>query len=400
MTLESAFTIVKRILALAFVLGLASITLPTAHAQRFSVVHNFLGSSDGGYPLAGLTVDPAGNFYGTASDDGAYAAGLVYKITPGGVQTVLYNFAGGNDGFRPESSLLRDAAGNLYGTTLQGGTSNAGTAYVVTSAGKETVLYSFSGTSDGGSPLAALAMDSAGNLYGTTTAGGSNNNGTVFELVRPQKGGQWKEKVLHSFGASADGGTPIAGVTLDAAGNLYGTASVGGKFGYGRVYELLSKSKWKEQVIHDFQLGNDGGTPYAGLVFDGAGNLYGGTTSGGKRAGGTIFQLTPSNGEWKFNLVVALSGWEISGPFRNLYVDASGTIYGTTHCDGKAEAGTAYRITRSGNKWDYHSLHVFTGGADGLYAYTNLVLDKKGNVYGTTYEGGANGHGVLFRIKP
>ena len=219
-------------------------------------------------------------------------------------------------------------------------------------------------------------------------------------MVRPQKGGQWKEKVLHSFGASPDGATPFAGVTLDAAGNLYGTASAGGKFGYGSIYELLSKSNWKEQVIHDFEMGNDGGTPYAGLVYDGAGNLYGGTVSGGKRAGGTIFQLTPSNGGWKFNLVVALSGWEISGPFRNLYVDASGTIYGTTHCDGKAEAGTAYEITRSGNKWNYHSLHVFSGGADGLYAFTNLVFDKKGNLYGTTNMGGTNGHGVLFRIKP
>ena len=402
MKLESILATNNRLLTLAFALVLGAVANPSAQSENFKIVHNFLGSSDGGYPLAGLTIDSAGNLYGTASDDGSSAAGLVFKFNPHGKETVLYNFAGGTDGSRPESSLLRDATGNLYGTTFSGGVSNAGTVFKVTAKGKETVLYSFAGTTDGGSPIAGLARDSAGNLYGTTTLGGANSQGTVFELVRPtNKGGQWQEVVLHNFGQSTDGTTPIGGVTLNATGNLYGTTSTGGQYGYGTIFQLTtSKSGWTEQILYDFQMADDGGTPYAGLVMDGSGNLYGGATSGGKRAGGTIFKLTPSSKGWKFHVVYALSGWVISGPFRNLFVDGAGNIYGTTHCDGVNEAGTAFRLTPSGKGWAYHALHVFTGGKDGLYAFTNLVLDSAGDVFGTTNMGGTNGHGVLFKIKP
>jgi uncharacterized repeat protein (TIGR03803 family) len=186
--------------------------------------------------------------------------------------------------------------------------------------------------------------------------------------------------------------------------NLYGTTSVGGADGYGTVFELSpSKSGWKESILYNFQLQNDGGVPYGGLVFDHSGNLYGAATdggAGGTNGGGTVFELTHSAGGWQFNVLNSLSGWGISGTFRNLLLDGSGNIYATTHCDGTYSAGTVYQLTKSGGVWTYVPLYTFTGGTDGLYSFSNLVLDSKGNLYGTTAEGGANGAGVVFKIKP
>jgi uncharacterized repeat protein (TIGR03803 family) len=291
-----------------------------------------------------------------------------------------------------------DAKGNLYGTTYGGGTGTGGTVFEVTRYGKEILLYSFPGGTDGAFPEAGLVMDAAGYLYGTTTAGGANGNGTVFKLWRT--GGVWKEKVLYSFGSGTDGAIPVAGVTVDAAGNLYGTTSAGGTYGYGTVFRL-SKYR-KEHILHNFRLKGDGGVPYAGLVFDQSGNLYGATTSGGNGAngGGTVFELTHSNGRWTFAVLYRLSGWTISGPWRNLFLDASGNIYGTTHCDGANRAGTVYELTPSGGTWTYKKLYVFTGGSDGLYSIGNPVFDNQRNLYGTTEDGGVNGYGVVYKIKP
>jgi uncharacterized repeat protein (TIGR03803 family) len=259
------------------------------------------------------------------------------------------------------------------------------------------VLYSFAGGTDGANPEATLVMDAKGNLYGTTTAGGSDGNGTVFELVK--RSGKWTEKVLYSFGSGTDGATPVAGVTLDAKNHLYGTTSVGGTYGYGTIFELThSTSGWIEHTLYNFQNGDDGGTPYAGLILDGKGNLYGAATSGGTGAGGTIFKLARSKGGWTFSVLYGLTGWSVSGPFRNLMLDASGNLYGTTHCDGANSAGTVYELINSGGTWTYNSLYVFTGGSDGLYSFSNLVFDKHGNLYGTTNQGGANGSGVVFKI--
>jgi uncharacterized repeat protein (TIGR03803 family) len=245
-----------------------------------------------------------------------------------------------------------------------------------------------------------LTRDKAGNLYGTTTAGGANGNGTVFELSN--KGGVWTEQVLYSFGTDGDGATPVAGVTLHK-GDLYGTTSAGGSAGYGTVFQLTkSQSGWAETVIYNFQMQSDGGIPYAGLTFDRAGNLYGAATEGGNGsdAGGTIFELAPSNGGWTFTVLYSLPGWGISGTFRDLYLDASGNIYATTHCDGTYESGTVYELTLSNGTWTYNSLYVFTGGSDGQYSFSNLVFDKQGNLFGTTNVAGANGFGVIFEITP
>jgi uncharacterized repeat protein (TIGR03803 family) len=265
---------------------------------------------------------------------------------------------------------------------------------------KETVLYSFAGGTDGAVPQAALIMDAAGNLYGTTSAGGPAGNGTVFELIAPKKkNGKWTEKVLYRFGAGTDGATPLSAVTMDAAGNLYGTTSMGGAYGYGTVFQLTPGSTWKETILHSFQNGNDGSIPYAGLISDAAGNLYGGTTQGGSAGGGTTFELSGGVGHWTLTTLVSQAGWGISGSFRDLLLDESGVIYGTTHCDGDYVAGTLFKLTPSGQGWTYKLLYTFTGGSDGEYTISNLVM-KNGKLYGTTIGGGANDAGVIYSFKP
>jgi uncharacterized repeat protein (TIGR03803 family) len=222
----------------------------------------------------------------------------------------------------------------------------------------------------------------------------------VFELVAPnKKNGKWKEAVLYSFGAGTDGATPVSGVYLDAAGNLYGTTSLGGAYGYGTIFQLTPGSPWTETVLHSFQNTDDGAYPYAGFVSDAAGNLYGAATQGGTAGGGTVFELTPSNGDWKFSVLASIPGWGISGSFRDLLLDDSGNIFGTTHCDGDDSAGTVFELSPSGNSWTYTLLYTFTGGSDGQFTISNLVL-KGGKLYGTTIGGGANGAGVIYKLTP
>lgn len=382
-----------------FCAGISLSLVSPGRAQSFSVIHNFAGN-DGSGPLAGLAMDAKENLYGTASSGGVYGDGVVFKASRNGAEMVLHSFGHGTDGSTPESSVILDAAGNLYGTTYVGGTFSSGTVFRISPKGTEAVLYSFGGGADGANPIAGLAMDKGGNLYGTTSAGGTFNAGTVFK-VSPTG----KHAVLYNFGQGVnDGSTPVAGVTLDPKGNLYGATSVGGAAGYGTLFELTpSGTQWKEVTLHQFEMQSDGGTPYAGLIFDLAGNLYGAATQGGDGSGGggTVFELTPSAGGWSFHVVYGLAGWNISGTFRDLlYDNSTGTLYATTHCDGTYDSGTVYELTSSNGTWLYTQLYTFTGGSDGLYSFSNVVLDKAGNLYGTTNLGGANGMGVIFRVKP
>jgi len=387
--------------AFAFVLGLAASSVPAAQAQTFGVFHNFSGASDGANPLNGLVADASGNLYGTASSGGASSNGVVFQLDSAGVETVLHNFNGGADGQSPQGVLIRDKAGNLYGTTMYGGANGAGTVFRVGSTGQETVLYSFTGAADGAYPQAGLARDASGNLYGTATAGGADGNGVVFKLTPPKrKGAAWGQQVLYSFGTGVDGAVPVAGVTLDAAGNIYGTTSAGGANTFGTVFQLTpSGSGWTENILHDFQNVDDGGVPYAGLISDKAGNFYGAATEGGTGGGGTIFELSPAQSGWTFTVLYTIPGWGISGAFRDLILDASGNLYGTTHCDGTYSAGTVYKLTPASGSWGFTSLYVFTGASDGLYSYSNLVFSH-GSIYGTTNQGGANGLGVVFKVVP
>jgi uncharacterized repeat protein (TIGR03803 family) len=389
----------------------------TAHSQTYSVVHRF-SYTDGANPLAGLIV-VGGNLYGTTNQGGSVGAGTVFEINSAGEETVLHNFTGEADGGYPEGALVL-VGGNLYGTTSGGGANGAGTVFEVTlksgtlcgvsasggsscgatTPGVETVLYSFTGKADGTTPESALVADSNGNLYGTTNAGGTNDLGAVFELVRPTTvNGSWTQKVLYSFGTGTDGASPVAGVTFDAAGNLYGTTSAGGASGNGTVFQLTpSQSGWAEHVLYSFQQESDGGVPYAGIVVAG-GKLYGATTDGGdsgQNGGGTVFELTPSNGSWNFTVLYHIPGWGISGSYQNLLVSGS-TIYATTHCDGTASLGTVYELTSSGGTWTSTSLHEFAGGTDGTYSFSNLVLSG-GALYGTTKIGGNNDYGTVFKV--
>jgi uncharacterized repeat protein (TIGR03803 family) len=380
--------------------GIAAASPLAAQAGTLTVVHNFTGGSDGGNPVDGLMMNAKGVLFGTTSSGGAYGQGTVFKVTAKGAQKVLHSFQGGSDGATPNGGVIEGAGGILFGTTTGGGESGAGTVYSL--HGKaETVLYSFAGGSgDGSTPEAGLVLDKTGNLYGTTNAGGASGSGTVFELVAPKSGSTvWTEKVLYSFGGSGDGAAPVARVMFDSAGNLYGTTSYGGSAGNGTVFELQPGTPWKETVLHSFQNTDDGNTPYAGLVADASGNLYGAATAGGVSGGGTIFELSPSNGGFTFTVLGSVPGSGVSGTFRDVLVQPNGVIYATTHCDGEYGSGSIYELTQSGGTWTYTALYNFTGGSDGLYSISNLVL-KSGKLYGTTIGGGAKGYGTVYAFQP
>jgi uncharacterized repeat protein (TIGR03803 family) len=369
-------------------------------SPNFQVLYTFQDGTDGGNPFAGLTADSSGNLYGTTSSGGSgYGTAFELKNAAHGYKyVVLHTFAGGNDGANPYARLILGTGGKLYGTTVNGGSGGAGTVFELL-PGKtprnERVLYTFTQSAQGANPSAGdLTIDANGAIYGTTQNGGAFGQGTVFKLS-----GAHKEKVLYSFGATASDGTqPYAGVTFDRAGNIYGTTSLGGE-GYGTVFELTpSKSKWIEQTIHTFGNVTDGGTPYAGLSFDAQGNLFGSTTQGPGDGGGTFFELTPSGKSWSFNTIYSLSGWGISGEFRTAYLDPNDNIIGTTHCDGQYSSGSVYELQRSGSTYNYVDLYDFTGGTDGQYVFSNPAFDAKGDIFGTTNVGGS-GYGVVWEVR-
>ncbi len=422
-------------LALAIVFAMAA---QAAWAQTYSVLHTFYRSSDSGFPYAGLTMDKAGNLYGTAyanfvCNGGYECYGIVFKLSNKGggwIFTPLYTFTGGADGSNPFGGVTIGPDGALYGTTTGAFTSN-GTVFRLApplSACKsvscpwiQTVLYRFSGGNDGAFPYGNLIFDAAGNLYGTTFGGGTSGNGTVFKLTH--SGGSWTESVLHSFYGGTDGATPESGLVFDKAGNLYGTTYAGGhsgcssNYGCGTVFQLTPAGDgWTENIIYYFQGKPDGDAPYAGLIFDGSGNLYGVASADGPNGGGTVFQLAPSNGAWTFNLLYALSGNSGSGtpnpgPRGSLVMDAAGNLYGVTIQDGGKNTGTAFELTPSNGGWAYNQLYLFCkNGApcpDGAWPWAGMILDGKGNLFGTAIAGGygdgncsGGGCGVVFEITP
>jgi len=382
---------------LVLVLAISLVLVQSAQAQSFSVIHNFTGGADGANPLNGLMMGAAGYMYGTTSAGGAHNNGTVFRIAPTGILQTIYAFEGGADGSAPQSFLIEDSQGRLYGTTSAGGAYGGGTVFRITNNTK-TILHSFGSGTDGSTPLGGLVFDGAGNLYGTTSAGGANGNGAVFMLS--PSGIILRETVLYSFGTGTDGAVPYAGVTLDSAGDVLGTTSAGGTGGYGTIFELNKQLSWAETIVYNFQNQDDGGVPYAGLIADGHGNFYGAATEGGSQGGGSIFELTPAGSGWNFTAIDSLAGWGISGTFRNLLLSSSGTLYATTHCDGEYDAGTVYELTPAvGGTWTYTQLYTFTGGTDGLYSYSNLVTFAN-RFYGTTNQGGAYGYGDVFAVFP
>jgi uncharacterized repeat protein (TIGR03803 family) len=264
-------------------------------ANQETVLYSFTGEAGGCDPLGGVVSDSSGNLYGATGFCGSAGYGVVYKLDTSGHETVLYSFTGGADGAWPYAGVIRDPAGNLYGTTVEGGVSGGcygsgcGVVFKVDPAGQETVLHSFTGA-DGGLPEAGVIRDSAGNLYGTTQTYGTTQNGFGAGVVfRLDKAGQ--ETVLYTFTGGADGNQPYAGVVRDAAGNLYGTTYFGGTAGLGVVYQVDTSGQ--ETVLHSFTGGADGGKPLAGLLRNSAGNLFGTTSLGGKKGAGVVFQRPP-----------------------------------------------------------------------------------------------------------
>jgi uncharacterized repeat protein (TIGR03803 family) len=370
------------------------------------VLYSFQGGSDGSSPLSGLISDSAGNLYGTTLTGGTNGLGTVFELihsNGGWTEKVLHNFNyNGTDGFTPLAGLIFDKAGNLYGTTVGGGSNGWGTVFELTPSNgswTETILNNFSNF-DGSSPTGGLIFDNSGNLYGTTLYGGTNSDGTVFELT--PSNGSWTETVLHSFTGS-DGMYPDtyhAALIFDKAGNLYGTTEEGGSNGYGTVFELKpSNGRWTESVLHSFPLtAGDGSSPLGGLIFDNSGNLYGTTLYGGTNSDGTVFELTPSNGSWSETILHSFTYDDGSEPAAALIFDNVGNLYGTTNTGGSNGYGTAFKIDTTNQET---VLQSFGAGTDGKYVQgSSLVMDSTGNLYGTTSGGGTANDGVVFEITP
>jgi len=402
--------------AISAFIAVTAVATPSADAQTFTIIHTFTGQHDGENPIAGLTIGGSGTLYGTTSQGGLGDGGVVFKMTltaGGWVLVPIYEFARENDGSDPWAGVTIGPNGALYGTTQSGGPAGYGTVFELAPPPRvcsrvlcywnETVLYRFMGGSDGSGPaFGNLAFDQAGSLYGTTLYGGGTGCsgqgcGVVFELI-PSPGGQWTESILHSFGSRNDGQNPLGGVIFDMAENLYGTTSQGGSDAGGTVFELIpSSGTWLENILFDFETGNGcdddtGCAPAGTLIMDQFGSIYG-TAQGGS---GAAFELTPSNGNWNFS---ALSSF-CCQPVAGLTMDAAGNVFGTAISGGAYGYGMLFKLTNSSGLWTIADLHDFTDGSDGAAPYGAVVLDASGNLFGTAYEGGAYGDGVVWEMTP
>jgi uncharacterized repeat protein (TIGR03803 family) len=422
-----------------------------AAAQTETVLFNFNNKSAGYAPAAGLIFDAHGNLYGATTGGGANGVyGAVFELSPaeggGWTEKILHSF-NGKDGYAPQFSLIFDSAGNLYGTTLYGGlptkncSKGCGIVFELTpttgGGWKEKVLHNFNGP-DGLNPSSGLIFDAAGNLYGMTALGGHGECiygtgyppgcGTVFELT-PTVSGNWAERRLHDFSNDGQDGTdPYGGLSFDASGNLYGTTSLGGSgyclggqiqhdVGCGTVFELTPTVSrgWAENILYNFT-GNDvdGQNPNAGVILDAGGNLYGTTFFGG--AGGLclndiadcgiVYELSPSvGGPWTETVLhsFSLSYTDGENPSGPLIFDASGNLYGTTYAGGAyGFSGTVFELTpAAGGTWNEAILHSFGNPlTDGHYPNAGVIFDAAGNLYGTTAAGGTHDDGTVLEITP
>ncbi len=323
-----------------------------------SPLYEFRGGSGGAYPSSSLVIGPDGALYGTTT-------------------------GGGNSG-------CFDGCGTVYKLTPP-----ASFCHSVSCPWTETVLYRFNSTNDGCQPqLGSLVFDRAGNLYGTTPYCGADGKGVVYELSR--SGGSWTETILWNFTGGNDGGEPQGSLLIDGAGNLYGTASRNGANNEGLVYELSSSgSGWNLSPVYVFNGTTNGYQPWAGLAMDAQGNLYGSTSLGGANNGGTAFELSPSAGGWTYTVMKSFEA--SSGPTDSPTLDAAGNVY--LGCSNCGIAGSAVQLSNVGGVWNSNLLHGFRGDT-GAYPSGSLVLDASGNVYGTTNQGGANNYGVIYQIAP
>jgi len=396
-------------LALAVVIFPAWGAPQPAHAEKFKVLYAFPGGTNGSTPAGKLILDASGNLYGTTEYTRAQYTGYgtVFKLDSTGKETVLYVFTGGADGAWPYGGLVQDAAGNLYGSTTQGGNPSCGdgcgVVFKLDTSGKETVLYQFSGGSDGANPNGDLVRDKAGNLYGTAYWAPYGGAGAVFKV--DEKG---NETVLHEFAGLPDGATPLSGLFRDGKGNLFGTTIGGGggacEGGCGTVFKVSKTGE--ETIVYRFLASPDGAFPYGGLIPGTTGNFYGTTYNGGDPACndlgpgcGTVFEVSAAGRE---KVLYRFHQKKKEGyPWGGLVRDASGNLYGTTAGNllfGQATLwGSVFKLDPQGKET---VLHHFTGGIDGCAPIASLTLDSAGNLYGTASACGAYGNGVVFQIVP
>lgn len=403
----------------------------SCQAQRGRVLYSF----DGRYFLnSNLVFDQAGNLYGTNAG-GLCTSGSVFELKPAQDNTWteqdLYVFCSkGNceDGSMPQGGVTVDSAGNLYGTATCGGSRNSGVVFELTPGNggwTEKVLHNFGNGKDGARPYGGVIMDAAGNLWGTTSAGGVNNGGTVFEMSKAANG-TWTEKMLYSFKRGPTGyvSGPLSGLVMDAAGNIYGTTYGGGpqnsncdptENSCGRVFELMPEGngKWAEETLHNFR-GPDGANPFAGVILDGAGNVYGTTYWGG--AGqcedaygivigcGVVFRVSASqNGKWTETILHSFveNGFDGTNTFAALTMDTAGNLYGTTIYGGTRDGGTIFKMTkRSDGVWAERVIYNFGRYGDGADPEAAVIFGANGNLYGTTLLGGQYGDGAVFEVDP
>lgn len=381
-------------LVFAILLAFAIVTAP-AQAATYKVIHTFNGV-DGSLPKASLIMDAAGNFYGTTYAGGAFGWGTVFKLDPAFNETVLYSFTGYADGGGPVANVIRDSVGNLYGMTFWGGDPYCycGTVFKLDGSGNLTVLLTFTGSFDGSDPLGGLIRDAAGNLYGTAATGPGASAGNVFKLDTAGN-----ETVLHTFGQLGDGNGP-RGLIVDRAGNFYGVTGGGGQYNGGIVYKL-DINTGSETVLYSFGGGADGALPWGGLILDDLGNLYGTTNQGGAYGRGTVYKLDPAGNE---TVLYSFTGKGADGqyPYGSLLRDSAGNLYGTAssgadnYCKvGVLGCGTVFKLDTTNH---LIVLHRFRG-TDGAHPWAGLIRDSAGNLYGTAKSDATTGPGVVFMIS-
>jgi uncharacterized repeat protein (TIGR03803 family) len=405
------FALKGRLICCIPTIAIASIFLlmatPRADAQTLSFLHSFTTGPDGNTPFGGPAFDSAGNIYAATCYGGSGGRGTVVRLTKRNgawITQLLHSFSGGDDGNCPMSNVTIGPDGRVYGTTLQGGggcsPDGCGTVFQLTPPPRPCpqtqcpwtakIIYRFADSPEQlANPFSWVTFDAAGNLYGTTSHGGNCDIcGVVFKLT-PSGGNTWTPSVIYEFTGGTDGSFPYAGLTIDAAGNLYGTTYA------GSVYELVRNGAgWTETTLYTFTYGADGGMPQAGVVFDNAGNLYGATTVvNSDDIGGVFYKLTHSGSTWTFSILYT---YPLSGIYGNVALDNAGNIYASAQDGGSQRVGAVLKLTNAGGVYSVTDLHDFGGLG---WPQGDVLLDAAGNLYGTTLGEGQHGEGSVWQIQ-
>lgn len=384
----------------------------TSWAVTEKTIYSFTAHGQSGWgPVSKLVMDSSGRLFGATQHGGSANDGTVFELTAPdsqGVRTYveLYAFQGGNDGILPIGNIVIDAAGNLYGVTNAGGANSDGIVYSlspsISGLWTETILHTFDVLTDGTYASAGLAMDSAGNLYGTMGQGGAHNSGTIYMLTK-NSDGSWSESIRSNLGDGA--ANPGAEVIVDSEGNVFGTGSDGGQFEWGTVFELSGKSgRGKAKILFNFPNANVG-YPAGQLWQVPAGNLYGTAEGYSVDYSGAVYELSPNpGGTWTENTLHIFNQQPGDGyqPLSGLTPDSEGNLYGTTSAGGQYGLGTVYELARGSNgTWTYSVFYNFgTNPDDGNLPVGGLTSGPGNTLYGTTYGGGRDHNGNVFEIKP